>query len=308
MGKLDSPKFLARLRIAYLKLNYNSHGYLRIFRIVLDRLGKTNAAQAAAAMAFYAFFSLFPLLLLLIGIGSFLLDNEIAFQKVASIATQILPFAQNMIETNLHEMIGLRGASGSIGIIGYIWSSSSFFTALSRNLNTTAQNAPKRNFFQNRAIALVIVVLLLVFFGLALLSSTLVNVLPQLGKLWEMINIQQSVLWTYLSKIIPVLASFLFFVFLYRFVPGRKSRMKSVLITSAFTSLGWEISSRFFTWMVGAGFIRYEVIYGSIGTLLALMFWIYLICYITITGAHLCTVLEERFNRQEVFNAAHKSA
>jgi len=306
MSKLDSPKLLARLRIAYLKLNYNSHGYLRIFRIVLDRLGKTNAAQAAAAMAFYAFFSLFPLLLVLIVIASFWLDNQIAFQKVASLATQILPFAQNMIETNLQEMIGLRGASGSIGIIGYIWSSSSFFTALSRNLNTTIQNAPKRNFFQNRAIALLIVVLLIVFFGLALVSSTLVNVLPRFDVLWNMIDIQESVLWTYLSKIIPILASFLFFVLLYRFVPGRKPRIKSVLITSAFTSLGWEISSRIFTWMVSAGFIRYEVIYGSIGTLLALMFWIYLICYITIIGAHLCTVLEERFNRQEVL-AANKT-
>jgi YihY family inner membrane protein len=306
MNKLETSKFMTRLRIAYLKLNSRSHGTLRIFRIAFDRLGKSQATQAAAAMAFYAFFSIFPLLLLLIGITSFWLDNEMAFQKVVLLATQILPTAKNLIETNLREMIALRSASGSIGMVGYLWASSSFFTVLSRNLNA-AQHAPIRNDLQNRAIAILIVVLLTVFFGLALLSSTMVNVLPEFELIvWNGKPLQETFLWENLLQIIPIVASFLFFVILYRYVPGKKVRMKSVLITSACTSLGWELASRIFSWLLNLGFIRYEVIYGSIGTILALMFWIYLICYITLIGAHLSAVLEESFNRQDVFSARRK--
>jgi membrane protein len=58
--------------------------------------------------------------------------------------------------------------------------------------------------------------------------------------------------------------------------------------------------------MISLGFIRYEVIYGSLGTVLALMFWIYLICSITLIGAHLSAVLEESFTRQDVIRANRK--
>jgi YihY family inner membrane protein len=306
MNKLETSKFMARLRIAYIKLNARSRGTLRIFRIALDRLGKSQSTQAAAAMAFYAFFSLFPLLLLLIGITSFWLDNEIAFQKIVLLVEQVLPTAEDLIETNLREMVQMRNASGSIGMIGYLWASTSFFTVLSRNLNA-AQHAPIRNDLQNRAIAILIVILLTVFFGLALLSSTVVNVLPKFELiLWDGRSLQEIFLWENLLQIIPIVASFLFFVILYRYVPGKKVRMKSVLITSACTSLGWELASRIFSWLLNLGFIRYEVIYGSIGTILALMFWIYLICYITLIGAHLIAVLEENFNRQDVLSARRK--
>ena len=119
--KPEYSKFMVKLRIAYIKLNKRTNGTIRIIRIVLDRLGKTQATQAAAAMSFYAFFSIFPLLLLLIGIGSFWLDNLSAYYKVIEIATQILPTAAGLIEANLQQVIELRGASGSIGIIGFIW-------------------------------------------------------------------------------------------------------------------------------------------------------------------------------------------
>ncbi|RJQ43671.1 MAG: YihY/virulence factor BrkB family protein [Anaerolineaceae bacterium] len=306
MNKLDFAKLMTRLRIAYYKLNGQSHGYLRILRIVLDRLGKSQATQAAAAMAFYAFFSIFPLLLLLIGITSFWLDNDVAYQKVVLFATQLLPTAESLIEANLKQVIALRSASGSIGMVGYLWSSSSFFAVLSRNLDS-AQNAPNRKFWENRVIAILIVILLTVFFGFALLSSTLVNVLPEFNVvLWNGIPLQETDIWKHFLQIVPVIASFGFFVFLYRYVPRKKVRMKSVLITSACTALGWEIASRIFSWMISLGFIRYEVIYGSLGTVLALMFWIYLICSITLIGAHLSAVLEESFTRQDVIRANRK--
>jgi len=302
MNKMQSSRFAARLRIAYIKLNERTHGYLRIFRILWHRVGESNTAQSAASLAFYAFFSLFPLLLVTIGMISFWMANEVAFEKVVQLISQLLPFGRSLIETNLREMMALRGASGSIGFIGYLWSSSSFFSILSRNLNA-ALHAPARNYFQNRVIAILIVLLLIILFGLSLLSSTLVNVLPEINILKiNGIPIQDTKLWKNFLRIIPLLASFVFFMLLYRYVPGKKIRKKSMLITSAFTSLGWALASRIFTWMLATGFVRYEVVYGTIGTILALMFWIYLICFVTLVGAHLSAVLEETFNRDEILH------
>ncbi len=299
--KLEYSKFMVKLRIAYIKLNKRSNGTIRIIRIVLDRLGKTQAAQAAAAMSFYAFFSIFPLLLLLIGIGSFWLDNLSAYYKVIEIATQILPTAAGLIEANLQQVIELRGASGSIGIIGFIWSSSSFFSILTRNVNI-AQNAPRRNFLEDRALAIGIVLLLALMFGLSLISNTLVTVLPKFDiRLWDGTLLQDTILWKYFLKIIPVIVSWVLFLILYRFTPKKKVGMKSVMIAATFTAIGWQVATKIFSWMINFGYIQYELIYGSLGTVVALMFWIYLISFITLIGAHLNAVLEEREIKKSVF-------
>lgn len=302
MAKLDYSKIMTKLRIAYRKLNRKSKGWVRIFRIVLDRLGKSQATQAAAAMSYYAFFSIFPLLLLLIGFGSFLLNNEEAYRKVIEIATSIIPTAHSLIEANLQQVIELRGATGSIGVIGFLWSSSSFFSILTRNVNK-AQNAPRRNFFEDRAIAIGIVLLLAVMFALSILSSTVVTFLPKFDiRLWDGSLLQDSTLWKYFLQILPIIVSFILFVVLYRYAPKKKVRMKGVLIAAAFTTIGWQLASKIFSWLLNLGYIQYELIYGSLGTVVALMFWIYLISFITLIGAHLNAVLEEQYVRRDVFN------
>ena len=298
---------MVKLRIAYKKLNYRTNGTIRTVRIVFDRLGKSQSTQAAAAMSFYAFFSIFPLLLLLIGIASFWLNNDEAYRKVMEVATQLLPTAGSLIEANLQQVIELREASGSIGIVGFLWSSSSFFAVLARNLNT-AQNAPRRNFLEDRAIAIGLVLLLAVFFGLSLLSSTLVTILPSFDiRLWDGRLLQETSFWKYFLQIIPMAVSFGLFIILYRYVPKRKVSWKSVLISSAFTAIGWQISSKLFSWLINLGYIQYELIYGSLGTVVALMFYIYLISYITLIGAHLSAVLEEKYIRREVFRPNGKN-
>lgn len=293
---------MTKLRIAYRKLNRKSKGWVRIFRIVLDRLGKSQATQAAAAMSYYAFFSIFPLLLLLIGFGSFWLNNEEAYRKVIEIATSIIPTAHSLIEANLQQVIELRGATGSIGVIGFLWSSSSFFSILTRNVNK-AQNAPRRNFFEDRAIAIGIVLILAIMFALSILSSTVVTFLPKFDiRLWDGSLLQDSTLWKYFLQILPIIVSFILFVVLYRYAPKKKVRMKGVLIAAAFTTIGWQLASKIFSWLLNLGYIQYELIYGSLGTVVALMFWIYLISFITLTGAHLNAVLEEQYVRRDVFN------
>ena len=47
-----------------------------------------------------------------------------------------------------------------------------------------------------------------------------------------------------------------------------------------------------FTWFIQGGFVQYELIYGSLGTVAALLFWMYLISLITIFGAHLSAVID----------------
>jgi len=42
------------------------------------------------------------------------------------------------------------------------------------------------------------------------------------------------------------------------------------------------------------GLVSYELVYGSLGTVVALLFWIYLSATITLFGAHLSAVIDRR--------------
>ena len=45
---------------------------------------------------------------------------------------------------------------------------------------------------------------------------------------------------------------------------------------------------------LGAGMARYSLVYGSLGTVVALMFWLYLSASITFLGAHLAATVASR--------------
>ena len=62
-------------------------------------------------------------------------------------------------------------------------------------------------------------------------------------------------------------------------------------------AVAWQIATKVFTWLLEEGILKYELVYGSLGTIVALMFWIYLISTIALFGAHLSVVINEKLGR-----------
>jgi membrane protein len=52
-------------------------------------------------------------------------------------------------------------------------------------------------------------------------------------------------------------------------------------------TLAGEIATRGFTWYLSSGIVQYELVYGSLGAIVALMLWIYIGGWIVLFGAHL---------------------
>jgi len=58
-------------------------------------------------------------------------------------------------------------------------------------------------------------------------------------------------------------------------------------------ALAWELSTNGFTWLLSSGLVHYELVYGSLGAIIALLFWIYLISWILLFGAYLTAAIDE---------------
>jgi membrane protein len=280
------------LETAYERANDASGGRLQVLRRAIERFGKARAAQAAAAMAYYVVFSLFPLLLVLVAALGFFVADAQARQEVISFVGAAIPVSQGLISRNVQKVLEQRGAVGIVGLIGLLWSASGMFTVLAHNVNRAWSRAEPRSFLKSRLVGLAMVGTLVLLLGLSLISSAVLSLLPRLRvPLWGGITIYETVLWEILSRLIPWLFTFLLFFGMYRWLPNVKVERRAAFWGALATAIAWEVVKNGFVLYLGSGLVQYELVYGSLGTVVALMLWIYLGGWITLFGAHLSAAI-----------------
>jgi membrane protein len=261
-------------------------------RIAILRFGKSDASLTAAGMSFYAFFSIFPLLLLLVVGLSYFLEIKTAYDYVIQNVFLILPTAKELIDSNIQQVLNSRGELGLLSLLGFLWSSSSFFSVLARNINQASHEFKPRKFFGDRVVALVMIAILTLLLGLSLLSNLLKSFIPQIDSVFlGEIPLRETFLVRIILGLLPFLASFFLFIGLYRYIPKKKIRWKGVIFGALIAALCLQLATFLFSWLLQIGLVNYELVYGSLGAAVSLLFWIYLICTITIFGAHLSSVI-----------------
>lgn len=269
-----------------------SGGVLGIARHALQSFNEARGAEAAASMAYYAFFSLFPLLLAFVFAASFILEGERAYREVVDLVTEAIPISRGVVEQNVRQVVDLRGTVGIVGLVGLLWSATGVFTVLARNINRAWSEAEPRSFLKRRLVALAMIGTLATLLVLSLLSTTILDLLPRLRvPLWGGVSVYETTLWTVLSSLAPWLFTFLMFLALYLWAPSVEVEWKAAFWGALVAALAWEITKGAFAWYVSSGLVQYELIYGSLGTVVALMFWIYLSSWIALFGAHLSVAI-----------------
>lgn len=285
--------FTERIENYYDHLNQLSGDRLWILRETFRTFTETRAPQAAAGMAYYAFFSLFPLFLVLIAVGSFFLESEQVYSQVLNIVEEAIPVSQQLIQTNLDRVLEARGQIGLIALLGLIFSASGFFSGLAHNINLAWRESERRIFFEKRLVAISMIAIILGLLIFSLVFETITGVfsnykIPILGS----ITLYESRLWGLFSNLIPWVMIFILFLALYLWVPTSSVSWTAALWGAFFSATGWKLTTSVFTWFLSSGLSRYEVIYGSLGAVVALIFLIYIINWITLFGAHLSAVIQ----------------
>jgi len=273
-----------------------SGGSLDILRQSVSRFTEMGGSVSAAALAYYALFSLFPLLLFLVAILSIILANsEAAYYQAISFIRNALPVSVELIEDNMLEVLKQRGRIGLISAAGLLWSASGFFSILGRSINRAWPQVKLRGFVQSRLLALGMVGGLLILLLLSLISSTLVGLLPTMVE-WLGLDEQilQSPIRQVVLRVVPALFTYLMFVALYSWVPNKHVNWHAALRGAALVTVVWELAKYGFAFYIGSGLVNFEIVYGSLGTLIILMLWIYFSNFLALLGAYLVATLDQR--------------
>jgi len=274
----------------YQNINHLSGDRLDILRNALESFSETRAAESAASLAYYAIFSLFPLLLLFIAVGSYFLGSAQMYETVTQLAQQVIPVSTRIINENLREVLEERETVGIIGLVTLLWSASGVFTNLAYNINLAWPRARRYSFLQKRLMGVRMIAGLSGLLILAIILDWLSNLLIFMHI--TNVSFYDLSLWRLFSRVSSWLTVFLLFFALYRWIPAVYVRWRAAFWGALFASTAWKIATAGFAWYVTSGFGRYQLIYGSLGAVVALLFLIYLISMITLFGAHLSAAID----------------
>jgi membrane protein len=298
---MDSLKMnlTGKLKKLYGRVNRFTGGVLGIIHAAVQHFGEVRAVEAAASIAFFAIFSLFPLLLALIVAGSFVLEIEQVQRWVLDVTAEFLPVAERLIERNIRGILERRGAVGVVALLSLVWSATGVLTVLARNINLAWPEAGPRSFVEDRLVALGMVTGLALLLVFSLVSSTVLNVLARFRMpVGGGLAVDETPAWTTLLTAVPRLLVFLALLGLYRWVPNTQVRWMDAFWGALVATPAGEIVTNGFTWYLSTGFIRFELVYGSLGTVVVLMLWIYIGALTVLFGAHLSAAVA-RFHRDQ---------
>ena len=282
-GKLGVQRLLA---LADGSLSH-SYPYL-LAKSSYRKFSADNVTGMSAGIAYYALFSLFPLVLGAIALFGVVVRSPELQDRVISSLADNLPVSRDVVSSNVRGLVSARGQLGVVAILGLLWSGTAVFSALRRALDTVWSVSGRRPFLKQKLMDLGILagVGLLLVFSVALtallyLFVRIVDKAPGIAPYSAYLKIPLSLL--------PPLFNFSIFATVYRYVPYARVSWREVWPGALVAALLVEGGKHLFVWYV-ANQANYARVYGSVATVVALMFWVYLSTVVLLLGAEIAYV------------------
>ena len=258
----------------------------------MARFIRDDIPTSAAATTFYLLLAFFP------AVGAFVSLYGL-FADIAT-AREHLSYLQGFLPMDVlrfvgDEMVRVTTAhpaklSGGflLGLLISIWFANSGVSSLMVGLNLAYEQKETRGLIESYLVSIAITIGVLVA---CIIAGALLVAIPILQTSLGLpsFNLLEFFRWPLLFVgTLAMLAA------LYRFGPNhRRHARRRVMLGALFASTVWLVVSWGFTWYVG-NFAHYDRTYGSLGTMVGFMMWIWLGQMVILFGAELNSELEQR--------------
>lgn len=270
-----------------------------LFRFVgyfSGRIMQDHVGAYASQGAFFLILSFIPMMMLILYLiqSTPLTENQISSAILTIIPQEFSP----TVSTIIHQIYIRNDAVLPVSIFLVLWSAGKAVLSLMYGLDTICRVKRRRNYFVNRALAMIytllfvivlIVALILMIFGRSL-QSVLERYIPNAA--------------VYTSWILNVRTAFvllilaLFFLFMYCVIPNRRTSILIQIPGAILATAGWEgLSIGFSTYMKYSKNASW--MYGNMTKIILLMIWIYFCIYSFLLGAECNKMLEEYIQRKD---------
>lgn len=256
----------------------------------LKEIKSDRVTLIAAGMAYYLFLAIFPALIAFAGIlGLAEIDTAPIIDAIeknlpGESAALLVQAVEGSQETSESTALGAT----LFGIALALWSATSGFIALQKGLNVAYDVPEDRKFVSARGVALALVV-----------ATGLLGGVPS-----PIFFFGDGTFFDVLGWSLTIVAVILLFSVFYYLGPKRESpRWQWLSVGAVVGGLIWITSSYAFRIYAGTP-DRYADTYGSIGAVIALIFWLYLTSISILVGGELNAELERQADKRKAANSA----
>jgi membrane protein len=285
---------VVRRNIRFLQINLNrkvkllrkfhwgdpSRNLYEIGRIFFTQLRKDDISERAGSMAFSFTLALFPLLLFILNTIPYLQNffPYITTDNILQFMREVLPPEMyGQLENTILDIISKpRQSLLSLGFFFALFSSSQGVISMMSSFNSVYKTKDDRSFVKGRLISVailgVLVLTICVASTIMILGNTLISGLEEL----HVFNSNFMIFLFNTLKFFVLLMVFYFTTaFIFRVAPAVHDKWHFFSIGSQVAGLLITVSFYLFTFYLN-NFASYNKLYGSIGTLIGLMLWIFI--------------------------------
>ena len=274
-------------------LNNKYQKYNKKVRFIMEYSNYREINSKAAEISFYLLLSLFPFLIFTISLVVY--TPLIKLSKYIFVLDKMLPSSIFKIVSALTQS-AIDNRSFNFLILSFIlamYTMSRAVLCLIRGMNKSYNIRETRPYFEVLFISLVFVIMLLV---LIFISMIFLVFGENLGSfLFNLIGLDQyfMYIWNLCRYIIGIVTVIIILMNLYRFTPNKKLTFKEVMPGAVVSTFCWIIASFCYSFY-SSNFARYDIIYGSLGGIIVLMTWVYLISWTILIGCEINARLYKR--------------
>jgi len=241
----------------------------------------------ASSIAFYSILSIFPALLILISLSGVVINRFDIQANILAFVEERIPIIYGFVDANLTSIVANRASIGVIGFIMLFFTATYVFDSIQYALNKIFRTETHRKYWKQKLFGFLIVFLIFVIIvttfslstGLFYLSNTIMGLLEVEASI-------STVLLKILSVLIGILFNFLIFTLIYYFGTNRNISLRQIYRGALTIALGWEGVKYIFVIYIDR-VADYQLAYGSIGSVIAFLLWVYISSMIMLLGAEI---------------------
>ncbi|MEN8614649.1 YihY/virulence factor BrkB family protein [Dehalogenimonas sp. THU2] len=253
---------------------------IRVIVGIVEGLANNDASHLAAGVAYFAILSLFPLLLGFISLAGLFLPSEEVQLAIFEFMENNLPIASDIIVVNIESIIASRGVLGIISLLALFWTSSNMFTAIGVALNRSCGVCERHPFYLRKPRDILLALSAGFLFLVSGVLPTAIGLLPEVEL--PLIGSTSSIILSLIAAAVTLFA----FIVLYSFLPTTRNLWRYIWPGSILAMAFFESLRYLFIYFVN-NFANFQLVYGPIGSGIALMIWVYLSAFILLIGSEL---------------------
>ena len=256
---------------------------------VVREMRDDDATHLAAGVAYYAMFSLFPLLLGFLAVAGLVLKSDAVEQDFLNFVTKNLPGSEQIVKENVGQVVRFRGLLGVAAFIGLLWTASAVFGAINRAVNRAWNIRKDAPFYIAKPLQMAMALGVGVLFLLSTSATSAIQILTDPDR---DLGIPGQGFWLELGlghvaiRAIPWVMTLVIFLLIYCFLPNCKTCWRHIWPGAVVAAVLFEVSKSLFVWYLN-NIAIYDRVYGSLTSVMALLFWIYVSALILILGAEI---------------------